>query len=463
MKFNPHNYQRYCIQRMLQEPALALFLGMGLGKTVTTLTVVNDLKYNRFQMQKCLVIAPKKVAEDTWTREQSKWEHLRLLRVVPVLGSLQKRIRALASPGDVYVINRENVTWLVDHYRNDWPFDTVVIDESSSFKSHQAKRFKSLRSIRGHISRLYELTGTPASNGYMDLWAQIFLLDGGKRLGRTITEYRNQYFVPGKRNATTIFSYEPRTGGEREIQERIRDICISLSAEDYLELPDRMDNTRYIKLDARAQKAYDEMERQRILEFGDTVLDAGSAAVLSNKLLQLGNGAVYNVAENGKREVIEIHGNKVEAFLELVEELNGKPVLVFYNFQHDLERMERALRKTKLRVRRLEGSRDIEAWNVHSIDVLLSHPASVAYGLNLQQGGSDVVWFGLNWSLELYQQANARLHRQGQEHTVFIHHLVVAGSVDEDVMAALGAKGDCQAALLNALKARVEKVKGEEA
>lgn len=460
MKFEPHNYQRYCIQRMLQEPALALFLGMGLGKTVTMLTVINDLKYNRFQVRRCLVIAPKKVAEDTWTREQSKWDHLRLLRVVPVLGSLKGRTRALASPGDVYVVNRENVTWLVDHYRNDWPFDMVVIDESSSFKSHRAKRFKSLRSIRGHISRLYELTGTPASNGYMDLWAQVFLLDGGKRLGRTITEYRNLYFVPGSRNATTIFSYEPRPGAAEEIQERIRDVCISLSAEDYLELPERVDNVRYVRLDARAQKAYDEMERQRILEFGDTVLDAGSAAALSNKLLQLGNGAMYDTRPDGTRKVIEIHGNKVEAFMELVEELNGKPVLVFYNFQHDLERLERALRGSRLRVRRLEGSRDIEAWNGHEVDVLLAHPASVAYGLNLQQGGSDVVWFGLNWSLELYQQANARLHRQGQEHTVFIHHLVVAGSVDEDVMAALGKKGDCQAELLEALKARVGRTLG---
>ena len=458
MIFRPHGYQRYCIQRMLQEPALALFLGMGLGKTVTTLTVLNDLKYNRFQMRKCLVIAPKKVAEDTWTREQAKWEHLRLLKVVPVLGSLQKRIRALASPGDVYVVNRENVAWLVDHYRNDWPFDTVVIDESSSFKSHQAKRFKALRSIRGHISRLYELTGTPAANGYMDLWAQVYLLDGGRRLGRTITEYRNQYFIPGSRNATTVFSYEPRDGAQWQIQERIRDICISLSAEDYLELPERMDSTRYVRLDAKAQKAYDEMERQRILELGDTVLDAGSAAVLSNKLLQLGNGAVYSMGEDGRRRVAEIHGNKVEAFMELVEELNGKPALVFYNFQHDLERLERALRRTGLRVRRLEGSRDIEDWNGHRVDILLAHPASVAYGLNLQQGGSDVVWFGLNWSLELYQQANARLHRQGQEHTVFVHHLVVVGSVDEDVMEALDRKGDCQAELLESLKARVERI-----
>lgn len=459
MKFIPHNYQKYCIRRMLQEPALALFLGMGLGKTVTTLTVINDLKYNRFQTRKCLVIAPKKVAEDTWSREQAKWEHLHLLRVVPVLGSLKKRIRALASPGDVYVINRENVTWLVDYYRNDWPFDTVVIDESSSFKSHQAKRFKSLRSIRGHIDRLYELTGTPASNGYMDLWAQIFLLDGGQRLGRTITEYRNTYFIPASRNATTIFNYAPREGAAEQIRERIRDICISLSAEDYLELPDRIDNIRHIKLDAKAQKAYDEMEKQRILEFGDTVLDAGSAAVLSNKLLQLGNGAMYNQTEEGTREVVEIHDNKIEAFVELVEELNGKPALVFYNFQHDLDRLERALKKTKLRVRRLNNREDIAAWNSAGVDILFAHPASVAYGLNLQDGGSDVIWFGLNWSLELYQQANARLHRQGQKHTVFIHHLVVSGSVDEDVMAALAAKGDCQAELLNALKARVDKYK----
>lgn len=462
MKFIPHSYQRYCIQRMLQEPALALFLGMGLGKTVTTLTVVNDLRYNRFQTQKCLVIAPKKVAEDTWTREQGKWDHLKLLRVVPVLESLRQRTRALAGTADVYVINRENVVWLVDYYRNEWPFDTVVIDESSSFKSHQAKRFKSLRSIRGHIRRLYELTGTPAANGYMDLWAQVFLLDGGKRLGRTITEYRNQYFVPGSRNATTIFSYDPREGAEGQIQERIRDICISLSAEDYLELPKRLDNIRYIKLDARAQKAYDEMERLRILEFGDTVLDAGSAAALSNKLLQLGNGAVYSTAEDGRREVVEIHGCKIEAFLELVEELNGEPALVFYNFQHDLERLERALKKTRLRVRRLEGSQDIDAWNGGRVDILLAHPASVAYGLNLQQGGSNVVWFGLNWSLELYQQANARLYRQGQEHTVFIHHLVAAGSMDEDVMAALSAKEDCQARLLEALKARVDRYRGTE-
>ncbi|MGN0384582.1 MAG: SNF2-related protein [Lachnospiraceae bacterium] len=459
MKFTPHNYQRYCINRMIQEPALALFLGMGLGKTVTTMTAINDMKYNRFLICRCLVIAPKKVAEDTWTREQAKWDHLHLLRVVPVLGSLKKRVKALATPGDIYVINRENVPWLVDYYRNSWPFDSVVIDESSSFKSHQAKRFKALKSIRSHINRIYELTGTPSSNGYMDLWAQIYLLDGGQRLGRTITEYRNNYFCAGSRDATTIFRYDPLPGAEEIIQSRIQDICISLSAQDYLELPDRIDNIRYIKLDSKAQKAYDEMEKQRILEFGDAVLDAGSAAVLSNKLLQIGNGAVYvqDPDELDKKTVVEVHDNKIEAFMELVEELNGEHALVFYNFQHDLERIRKALSRTKLRVGELLTSSDITDWNAGKIDILLAHPASAAYGLNLQDGGHNVIWFGLNWSLELYQQANARLHRQGQNRKVFIHHLVVSGSVDEDVMAALERKGDCQEALLNALKARIEK------
>lgn len=467
MKFTPHNYQRYCITRIIQDECLALFLDMGLGKTVITLTAVCDLVFNRFQVGKCLVIAPKKVAEDTWTREQSKWDHLSLLKVRPVLGPKNRRIRELNSPGNIYVINRENVSWLVDYYRNDWPFDMVVIDESSSFKSSQAKRFKSLKNIRGHIRRLVELTGTPSPNGLTDLWAQMYLLDGGKRLGRTLTEYRNNYFFPSARNATTIFSYEPRPGADEKIQDLIRDICVSLSAKDYLELPDRIDNVRHIKLDAKAKKAYDELERERILEMPEGVLDAGSAAVLSGKLLQLANGAIYHTTESvldgrviEKKEVVEVHDNKLEAFMELIEELNGKHALVFYNFQHDLDRMKRALSKTKLTVRELKTPEDISDWNTGKVDILMAHPASVAYGLNLQDGGNDVVWFGLNWSLELYQQANARLHRQGQKHTVYIHHLVVSGSVDEDVMAALQKKGNCQAALLEALKARVEKYIG---
>lgn len=464
MKLVPHNYQRYCITRIIQDEALALFLDMGLGKTVITLTAVNDLIFNRFQVSKCLVIAPKKVAEDTWTREQSKWDHLGLLKILPVLGSRDKRIKALNSPGQVYVINRENVPWLVDYYRNAWPFDMVVIDESSSFKSHQAKRFKSLKNIRQHIHRIVELTGTPSPNGLTDLWAQIYLLDGGKRLGRTLTEYRNNYFTPAARNRTTIFSYEPLPGADKAIQERLKDICISLSARDYLELPERIDNIRYVKLDSRARRAYDELEREKVLELPDGILDAGSAAVLSGKLLQLSNGAIYRTTEEvvdnrvmEHRSVVEIHGNKVEAFLELVEELNGKHALVFYSFQHDLDRLQKALRKSGLRIRKLENAADISDWNSGKIDLLFAHPASVAYGLNLQEGGSDVVWFGLNNSLELYQQANARLHRQGQKETVRIHHLIVSDSVDEDVMRALQKKDDCQAALLNALKVRIER------
>ena len=464
MKFIPHDYQRYCITRIIQDEAVALFLDMGLGKTVITLTAVCDLIFNRLLVSRCLVIAPKKVAEDTWTREQDKWDHLRLLKIQPVLGPKDKRIRALNSPGNIFVINRENIPWLVDYYRNDWPFDMVVIDESSSFKSHQAQRFKSLKNIRRHIRRLVELTGPPSPNGLTDLWAQLYLLDGGKRLGRTLTEYRNNYFIPASRNATTIFSYEPRPGADEKIQELIRDICISLSAKDYLSLPERIDNVRYIKLDTRARKAYEEMERERILELPEGILDAGSAAVLSGKLLQLANGAVYHTTESvvcdeavQNREVVEIHDNKLEGFMELVEELNGKHALVFYNFQHDRDRLHRVLAKTRLEVRDLKDSTDIADWNAGKIDILLAHPASVAYGLNLQEGGSDVIWFGLNWSLELYQQANARLHRQGQRHTVYVHHLLSAGTVDEDVMSALQSKGDCQTALLEALKARVDK------
>lgn len=464
MKFVPHDYQRYCITRGIQQSELMLFLDMGLGKTVVTLSIINDLRYNRFLIRKCLVIAPKKVAEDTWTREQSKWDHLHLLKVVPVLGSQSRRIKALNSPGDIYVINRENVPWLVDYYRNDWPFDMVVIDEMSSFKSHQAKRFKAMKSIRSHISRIIGLTGTPAPNGLMDLWAQIYLLDSGQRLGRTITEYRNNYFMPASRNATTIFSYEPLPGADEIIRNSIKDICISLQAKDYLILPDKIMNTRYIKLDAKAQKAYDTLEKQRILEMQDEVIDAGSAGILAGKLLQLANGAVYvnPDPENPKqKEILEIHDNKIEAFLELVEAEEGKHMLVFYNFQHDLIRIKAALAKKKLVVRELKNNEDIADWNAGKIDILLAHPASTAYGLNLQDGGNVVVWFGLNWSLELYQQANARLYRQGQKQPVYIHHLVVVGSVDEDVMAALEKKDDCQTALLESLKARVEKYREE--
>ncbi len=455
MIFRPHAYQQYCIDRLISDPALGLFLDMGLGKTVSTLTAIADLKYNRFIISKVLVIAPKKVAEATWTQEAVKWDHLKLLRISQVLGSEAKRIRALATPADVYVINRENVTWLVDYYRNDWPFDMVVIDESSSFKNPRAKRFKSLKLVRSRVRRIVELTGTPAPNSLIDLWAQVYLLDGGARLGKTITAYREKYFLPDTRNAQQIFSYKPKRESEQAIQGLIGDICISMKAEDYLQLPDLVSVNVSVTLEPAAKTAYDLMEREMLLEVDGETIDAGSAAVLSNKLLQLCNGAVYD----SERGVHEVHKCKLDVFLETVEALNGKPALVFYGFQHDRDRIIKALAKSGLRVRQYQKPQDADDWNARKIDILLAHPASTAYGLNLQQGGNHVIWFGLTWSLELYQQANKRLHRQGQTEKVIVHNLIVSGGMDEDVMRALDGKADTQDALMDALKARIKKVK----
>lgn len=455
MKFIPHSYQKYCINRVLNTPALGLFLDMGLGKTVITLTAINELKYNRFAISKVLVIAPKKVAESTWANEKDKWDHLHLLRISVCLGSQTKRIRALNTPADIYVINRENVPWLVDYYKNTWPFDMVVIDEFSSFKNHQAKRFKALKCVRPHIKRIVGLTGTPAPNGLLDLWAQVYLLDGGQRLGKRITGFRERYFEPDKRSRERVFTYAPKTGADERIQQLIGDICVSMKAEDYLELPDVTYNTIPVVLDSKAKKAYEKLETEMLLEVDEQTIDAGSAAVLTNKLLQLCNGAVYD----GERNIVDIHDCKIERFMELIEELNGKPALVFYNFQHDKERILKALAKTHLRVRELKTPQDEKDWNNRQIDILLAHPASAAYGLNLQQGGNHVVWFGLNWSLELYQQANKRLHRQGQTEKVIIHHLTVIGGVDQDVVAALENKTGTQDQLMDALKARIKKIK----
>lgn len=430
----------------------------GLGKTVTTLTAVKELKYNRFQVRKVLVIAPKKVAEGTWTREAAKWDHTKMLRASPVLGSQAKRIRALNAPADLYITNRENVAWLVDYYRNAWPFDMVVVDESSSFKSHSAKRFKALASVGDRIDRLVELTGTPSPNGLNDLWAQVFLLDGGERLGTRYTHFRERYFQPDKRGADgMVYSYEAKPGSEEGILERIADICISMKAEDYLELPDLTYHEIPVELDAKASKSYGELEREMVLELPEDGEDVSvtSAAALSNKLLQLANGAIYGE----DRSVHEIHGCKVEAFMELVEALQGKPALVFYNYQHDRTRLLAALEKTGLRVRELKTPRDEDDWNAGTIDVLLTHPASSAYGLNLQQGGNHVIWFGLTWNYELYTQANKRLHRQGQTEKVIIHHLVCSGTRDEDVMEALSRKDDVQNWVMESLKARIRRIK----
>lgn len=455
MRFAPHPYQTYCINRITNDTALGLYLDMGLGKTVITLSAIEDLEYNRLQVSRALVIAPKKVAEATWQKEAAKWDHLRHLRFSTMLGSEANRIRALNTPADVWIINRENVPWLVDYTRNAWPFDMVVIDESSSFKNHKAKRFKALTWVRKYIRRLVELTGTPAPNGLLDLWAQVYLLDGGQRLGTRITQFRERYFDPDQRGRDMIYSYKPKEGADNVIRQLIGDICVSMKAEDYITLPDCIYDDIPVVLDTKSKSAYRKLEQEMLLQVNEATIDAGSAAVLTNKLLQLCNGAVYD----DQRQAVEIHRCKIDAFLETIESLHGQPVLVFYNFQHDLERLEAALCGTGLRARRLTGPADETAWNNREVDVLLAHPASCAYGLNLQQGGNHVIWFGLNWSLELYQQANKRLHRQGQMAKVIVHHLVVQGGVDEDVIAALNDKCTTQDRLMLALKARIEKAK----
>lgn len=460
MRFVPHPYQQHCIDQLIAHPAMGLFLDMGLGKTIITLTAINELKYGRFQIRKVLVIAPKKVAEATWQREAAKWDVVKNLRFSTVLGSTQKRIKALYTPADIYIINRENVVWLVEYFRNDWPFDMVVVDESSSFKSHKAKRFKALAAIRSHINRIVELTGTPSPNGLADLWSQVFLLDQGERLGKYFTHFQNRYFDPGRRSRDVIYTYDPKAGAEQAIMEKISDICVSMKAEDYLQLPDITYNDIPVTLDAKAAAAYNELERQMVLELLEegTVIDVASAAALSNKLQQLSNGAIYG--ENG--QWFRIHDCKLDAFMELIERLNGKSALVFYNFKHDKARIWEALARTKLRVRLLEGPADEADWNAGKIDILLAHPASCAYGLNLQEGGNHVIWFGLNWSLELYQQANKRLHRQGQKEKVIVHHLLCEGTRDDDMIQALAAKDKAQEFVLQSLKARIDKYRPKE-
>lgn len=456
MIFKPHKYQAYFIWRIINTPNIAGWLDMGLGKTVSTLTAINELKYNMWAVNKVLVIAPKKVSEATWQDEAKKWNHLKHLTFSTVLGTEKQRLAALYRAADIYVINRDNTQWLVDTLGNDWFFDMVVLDEASSFKNHQAKRFRKLKTVLPRIRRIVELTGTPAPRDLMDLWAQIYLLDRGQRLGKTISAYRQQWFLPDKRNQTTIFSYKASEGSEAAIKQRLSDICVSMKAEDYLELPDCIEHDIPVVLDKKAQKWYDEMEKKLVLEFADQVIDAGTAAVLRIKLLQIAAGAVYD--DTGK--VVYVHDCKLEAFLELVESLNGQHALVFYAYKHDRDRILDALKKEKVNAREFKGPADQADWNAGKIQILLAHPASCAYGLNLQNGGHNIIWFGLTDSLELYQQANARLHRQGQSHPVIIHRLIVKGSVDEDVRAGLEAKDACQEALLQAMKARIDKWKG---
>ena len=444
MIFKPHEYQKRMIGYVTEHEHAGLFLDMGLGKTVITLTAVK-LLLDDFAVSSVLVIAPKRVAEDTWTREHEKWDHLQDLKISRVIGDRKQRIRALSAKADIYVIGRDCVQWLVQRYGKLWPFDMVVIDELSSFKNPQAKRFRALRSVLPFIDRVVGLTGTPSPNGLMDLWAEIYLLDRGGRLGRTLGWYREKWFRPAVQNGFVVYKWAPLKGAEEEIRQRISDICVSMSAEDYLQLPDRIDVERPVRLSETEMQQYCRMEREALLEVQDETVVALNAAAVMSKLLQIANGRAYTDTKG----VVRIHDAKAEALEEIVD-VTDEPVLVLYSFRHDPE----AIMERIPEARQLEGPEDIAAWNRGEIRVLLAHPASVGYGLNLQEGGHVIVWYGLTWSLELYQQANARLHRQGQEKPVIVHHLIAEGTVDEQVMKALKQKDTSQAALLAALKER---------
>ena len=447
MRYVPYDYQRYATDFILEHPVSAIFLDCGMGKSVITLTAIQELLYNRFDVRKVLVIAPLRVARDTWPSEIKKWEHLDKIQYSLVVGSETERLDALRQNVGIYIINRENVDWLINKSGHEFDFDMVVIDELSSFKSYQAKRFKSLLKVRHKIKRIVGLTGTPSSNGLMDLWAEFRLLDQGERLGRFISNYRERFFVPDKRNAQIVFSYKPKQGAEESIYRLISDITISMKSADYLHLPECINNRVEVKLSDEERKIYDELSREMVVSLKDKEIDAINAASLSNKLLQMANGAIYD--EN--KEVIHIHDGKLDALEDLIESANGKPVLVAYWFKHDLQRLKDRFKDA----RQIKESCDIDDWNNKRIQIGLIHPASAGHGLNLQMGGSMLVWFGLTWSLELYQQTNARLHRQGQKETVVIHHILCKDTIDEDVMDALEAKDKTQSRLIDAVKARI--------
>ncbi|MBS1776022.1 MAG: DEAD/DEAH box helicase [Bacteroidetes bacterium] len=457
---NLHIYQSFAVDHVLQHDHSALLLGLGLGKTVVTLTAVNRLLYEDFEVKKVLIIAPKRVAEHTWTTEAAKWEHLKHLQISKVIGSETERKKALKAKADIFVINRENVAWLVSHLAGAWPFDMVVIDELSSFKSAKSIRFKALRQVRPRMNRVVGLTGTPVPNGLLDLWPQMYLLDQGERLGKTLTGYRDKYFKPGRRNGYVVYDYERNKGDdllgedifEKEIYDKISDICISMKAEDWLQLPKRIDHTAEIILPAEILNQYHEFEKRMVLELAnEREITALNAAGLTNKLLQFANGAVYN--EDGG--YYEIHNEKIEALAERIEAANGHPVLCFYQFKSDVERIKKYLKAFK--PYQLQSSGDIDAWNKKRIPFLLAHAASAGHGLNMQQGGNLMEWFGAPWSLELYEQAVARLDRQGQMEAVVNNRLAVKGTMDYDVLAALSGKARGQDALMNAVRAIVSK------
>lgn len=447
MNFSPHNYQSYAINYIETHPIAAVLLDMGLGKTVISLTAIADLLFDSFEAHRILVVAPLRVARDTWPAEIAKWEHLQHLTFAVCVGPPKERRAALMSGADITIINRENLGWLIDSSGFDFDYDMVVIDELSSFKNHKSKRFQSLMKVRPKVKRIIGLTGTPSSNGLMDLWAEFKLLDLGERLGRFITHYRNNYFIPDKRNGEIIYSYKPMPYAEDAIYRRISDITISMKSTDHLQMPELITSQYEVQLSEEETQRYEELKADFILELPEGEITAANAASLTGKLSQLANGAIYD--DDG--DIIEFHDRKLDALEDLIEAANGKPLLVAYWFKHDLQRI-----KKRFHVREIKSSKDITDWNNGDIPVAVIHPASAGHGLNLQAGGSTLIWFGLTWSLELYQQTNARLWRQGQTSgTVVIEHIITKGTIDERILKALSLKEVTQNALIDAVKANL--------
>lgn len=445
-----HDYQKYAVRFIEEHPIAALFLDMGLGKTITTLTAIHNLMFDLFVVRKVLIIAPLRVARDTWSAEIEKWEHLKDLRYSVVVGTVEERLSALKVPADLYIINRENIDWLVNNTK--FNYDMVVIDELSGFKNHQTKRFKALMKVRPKVKRIVGLTGTPSSNGLMDLWAEFRLLDMGQRLGRFIGQYRTTYFQPDKRNGMVVYSYKPLPQAEKQIYDKISDITISMKAIDYLQMPELLLTEVPVRLSKQERERYQQLKQELVLDLPDGEITAANAASLSNKLSQLANGAIYD--DTGV--VLPIHDRKLDALEDLIEAANGKPVLVAYWFKHDLERIQERLRKLNVSYQEIQSSDSIRNWNARRLQVGLLHPAAAGHGLNLQAGGSHLIWFGLTWSLELYQQTNARLWRQGQQsETVVIQHLITKGTIDERILKALTQKEQTQTALMQAVKAEI--------
>ena len=455
-KSNLHKYQKVCVEHIISHPFCGVFLDMGLGKTISTLTAIEELKYDYCEIDTVLIIAPKRVVETVWEEEAKKWDHTKHLTFSKIIGTERQRLAALKVKADVHIISRDNIAWLCSLYAAKLPYDMLVIDELSSFKAHQTQRFKSLRLARPWFKRVVGLTGTPAPNGLINLWSQMYLIDRGERLEKTITAYRSRYFRPGASNGYVVYSYKLLSYSERLIQERIKDICISMRAEDYLEMPERIDNFVRVTMPDKLMDAYKKFEQENVItlaneiEEGTTTVNAVNAAALSNKLLQFANGAMYDENKN----VVPIHDLKLEALKEIIEAADGKPVLVAWTYQFDRDRIKNYFRS--MAPRELKTAEDINDWNAGKVRLMLAHPASAGHGINLQAGGNIIVWYGLTWSLELYQQFNARLYRQGQKQRTIRHHIVNTGTHDEDVVRALKSKDKTQNNLMNSIKAKLE-------